>query len=71
MNPVSKRNIKNRILKLAELKSTGSPEELAYRFEISVRTLKRCVHELRSDGHDIHYCRARGTYVVNNKEYYF
>ena len=47
------------ILKLAELKCTGSPAELALRFEVSARTIKRLVKEIKADGNDISYNRGR------------
>jgi len=53
-----------RLLKLAELKSTGAPAELANRFEISERSVKRIVKELRDEGTDIRYCQASMSYVT-------
>ena len=55
-----------RILKLAELKSTGTPAELAIQLEISERSVKRLVMEMRQAGHDISYCQARRSYVLEN-----
>jgi hypothetical protein len=42
--------IKLRILRLAALKSTGRPADLAIRFNISERSVKRIVGEIRNEG---------------------
>ena len=68
MTRLERRNLKVRILRLADLKSTGSPSELAYRLGISVRSTKRYVSEIRDDGYLIRYCPVRRTYVTE-KEY--
>jgi len=57
-----------RLLKLAALESTGSPNELAFRFEISERSIKRIVREIREKGTDISYCKKRRSYVLE-KDY--
>lgn len=64
MNRFQKENIKLRLLKLAALKCTGRPADLALRFEISDRTVKRIVRELRDEGTDIRYSQLRGSYVT-------
>lgn len=53
-----------RLLKLAMLKSTGAPAELALRFEISERSVKRIVRELREEGTDLRYSQSRRSYVT-------
>jgi len=63
MTRFQKENKKVRILKLVSLKSTGNPAELALMLDISPRTTKRLIHELREDGYFIRYCRLRGSYV--------
>jgi hypothetical protein len=68
MTRIYRDNLKVRILKLADLKSTGSPDELAYRFGISKRSVKRIVGEIREDGQAIRYCHLRKSYVTE-KEY--
>ncbi len=68
MTRIEKNNLKVRILKLAALKSTGSPSELASRFEISERSVKRIVSEIREEGQEIRYCLVRRSYVTE-KEY--
>ena len=68
MTRIYRENLKVRILKLADLKSTGSPDELASRFGISNRSVKRIVGEIREDGQPIRYCHLRKSYVTE-KEY--
>jgi len=64
MTRLERGDLKARILKLADLKGTGSPAELAERFDISVRSVKRYVSEIRGDGNEIRYCPFRRTYVT-------
>lgn len=68
MNKFQKETLKVRLLKLASLKSTGAPCELALRFEISERSVKRIVREIRDDGTDIWYSQSRRSYVTD-KDY--
>jgi biotin operon repressor len=65
MNKFQKETLKVRLLKLATLKSTGAPAELALRFEISERSVKRIVKEIREEGTDIRYSRLRRSYVTD------
>lgn len=64
MNRVERESYKARILKLADLKSTGTPAELGLRFEISERSIKRLVMEIREEGNEISYCPVRRSYVT-------
>ena len=64
MNRVERKSCKARILKLADLKSTGTPAELGLRFEISERSIKRLVMEIRAEGNEINYCPVRRSYVT-------
>ena len=64
MNKSEKACIKVRILKLAKLRSTGTPAELALKFEISERTIKRIIKELREEGAVVRYDYARMSYVA-------
>ena len=64
MNKFQKKSIKERILKLSRLKSTGSPADLAFRLEISERSVKRFVKEMRDEGIDIRYSQAIMSYVI-------
>ncbi len=64
MNKFHRETIKVRILKLATLKSTGAPSDLAFRFDISERSVKRIIKELRDKGTEIRYCQSRRSYVT-------
>ncbi len=66
MNSSKREYYKARILKLAELKSTGTPAELGSQLEMSERSVKRMVMEMRQAGHDISYSPARRSYVMEN-----
>lgn len=68
MNKFQKETLKKRLLKLAILKSTGAPSELALRFEISERSVKRMVRELREEGTYLIYSQTRRSYVTD-KDY--
>jgi len=68
MSRIDRDNLKVRILKLADLKSTGSPDHLALMLGISPRSVKRIVSEIREEGQEIRYCPLRGSYVLE-KEY--
>ncbi len=68
MQRINRENLKVRILRLADLKSTGSPDDLAYRLGISKRSVKRIVSEIREEGQMIRYCPLRRSYVTE-KEY--
>jgi biotin operon repressor len=65
MNKLQKQSYKDRIVNLARLKGTGSPAELALRLEISERSVKRFVREIREEGTDIRYCQIRMSYVTD------
>jgi biotin operon repressor len=64
MNKFQKATFKVRLIKLATLKSTGAPADLALRFEISERSVKRIVKEIREEGTEIRYSQSRGSYVT-------
>ena len=64
MTRQDKEMIKLRILRLAALKSTGRPADLAIRFNISERSVKRIVGEIRKEGKKISFCRFCGSYVT-------
>jgi hypothetical protein len=57
-------NLKVRIIRLADLKSTGSPAELAAKLDVSVRSIKRFIRQIRENGQYIRYCFIRKTYVT-------
>ena len=66
MNSTKRESKKARILKLAELKSTGTPAELGLQLEMSERSIKRLVMEMRQAGHNISYSPSRRSYVTEN-----
>lgn len=66
MNKFQKETFKIRLLKLAALKCTGTPNELALRFEISERSVKRIVRELREEGTDLRFSQSRRSYVTDS-----
>jgi DeoR/GlpR family transcriptional regulator of sugar metabolism len=65
MNKSEKACIKERVLKLAKLKSTGTPADLALKFEISERTIKRIIREMRDEGAVLRYDYSRMSYVMD------
>jgi DNA-binding Lrp family transcriptional regulator len=65
MNNTERSCIKKRILKLAMLKATGTPEELANKFEISERSVKRIIKEMREEGIRIKFDYIRLSYVID------
>ncbi len=60
-----KDGLKKRISRLAELKSTGTPAELAATLNISERSVKRLIAELRKSGRDIRFSQIRNSYVTD------
>ncbi|MGE5456899.1 MAG: hypothetical protein ACM3RX_00945 [Methanococcaceae archaeon] len=64
MNKFERECCKSRILKLAEMKCTGTPAELGQRLEISSRSIKRFIMQLRAQGRDIRFCPVRKSYVT-------
>ena len=64
MTRINREHLKVRILKLATLKSTGSPADLAIRLDISERSVKRIVSEIREQGKNIKYSPLRESYVT-------
>ena len=64
MNKFEKACIKERILKLARLKCTGKPADLAIKFEISERSVKRIIREMREEGCSIRFDYTRISYVI-------
>ena len=68
MNKSEKACIKERVLKLAKLKSTGTPAELAVKFEISERTIKRIIREMREEGSVLRYDYSRMSYVIDDEQ---
>lgn len=67
MNKFQRETLKLRVVKLATLRSTGRPVELAFRLEISERSVKRLVKEIRDSGTWIRFSKARGSYVTEQE----
>jgi len=65
MNKFERACIKGRILKLAQLKCTGTPAALAAKFEISERSVKRLIKEMREEGNPLRFDYIRISYVLD------
>lgn len=65
MTNLDKKNYKIRLLKLALLKCTGTPADLAFRFGISERSVKRFVRELKDEGVNLYYCHLTVSYLTD------
>lgn len=63
MNKFDKTCIKERIIKLVKLKSTGTPSQMAQRLEISERSVKRLIKELKQEGEVKKFDHNRISYV--------
>ena len=70
MNKFEKDCVRTSVIKLASLKATGNPSELASRFGISIRTVKRIVKELRDQGINIYFDHASDSYVLKKDDIY-
>ena len=55
--------VRERIIRLVKLKSTGTPSQLAIRLEISERSVKRIIRELKREGSVSRYDHDRMSYV--------
>jgi transposase len=64
MTRFERENLKGRLLRLAALESTGTPDDVASRFGISPRSVKRIAKEAREDGYDIRFSKQIGTYIL-------
>ena len=68
MNSFQKDCIKGRIIQLAKLRATGTPAQLAMKFEISERSVKRIIRELREAGTNIRYDYNCMSYIWTENE---
>ena len=64
MDKFQKSVIKSRILNLARLRATGTPAEMALRFDTSCRTLKRIVSEMRAEGYTLVFDTYSSSYIL-------
>jgi hypothetical protein len=67
MNKFQRHALKLRLLKLASLRSTGAPADLALRFDVSERSIKRLIKEMRDEGMDIRYSQSRRSYITDHE----
>jgi ribosomal protein S25 len=63
MNKFEKACIKERIIRLVKLKSTGTPSQMAQKFEISERSVKRIIRELKEEGEVTRFDHNRVSYT--------
>ncbi len=66
MSVEARQNLKNRLIKLIDNGSTGSPCDLAKSLGIGERSVKRLVSELRGEGHNIVYSRHADSYIIKD-----
>lgn len=52
-------------IKLAQKRATGTPKELAAKFNIQERVLYRLLDSLKEDGLGFRYCRTIKSYCLN------
>ena len=52
----------NRLHDLIRRKATGTPKELARKFEVSERCIYDCIETMKSMGAPIYYCRSNQSY---------
>lgn len=53
------------VLDLIHHSGTGSPAELAHRLNISEKTVRRMINQLRQQGYNIKYCRIKKSYILS------
>jgi transcriptional antiterminator len=49
---------------LVEKASTGSPKDLAQLFNVSERTIRRMIQNLKQSELDVEFCRKRNSYIL-------
>jgi biotin operon repressor len=64
MNRTHRFQVRDKIIRLARSMNTGSPSSLGHRLDLSPRTIKRIIREIRESGIDIRYDRNRESYVI-------
>ena len=67
MNLIAKINQIKRMDRLIRMKGTGRPDQLAYRLEISVRSVYDLINTMKTLGAPIQYCHFRGSYIYENE----
>ena len=56
-----------RLHELIKRKATGTPEQLANKFGVSVGTIKNMINTLKNKGLPVRYCRDRETYYYEHE----
>ena len=64
MRKTERIQIMDEIILLARNGSTGPPASLAMKFNLSTRTIKRLIYEIRESGTDIRFSRNLDSYVI-------
>jgi predicted transcriptional regulator len=64
MTRFKKKMVKARLLRMAAMKSTGSPSDAAKKLDISERSVKRFIGELRREGQPIRFSYTIRSYVI-------
>ncbi len=71
MNLMVQINRIERLDQLIRMKSTGRPEQLADRMEISRSTLYNIIDFMKGQGADIYYCSKRQSFCYNQQVYFY
>ena len=64
MTKTKRKQIIESILNLIRLRSAGTPADLADRFGISERSIKRMISELKREGYRIIFWHGGNTYIL-------
>ena len=63
-----KKQVMDHLLDLISKGRAGNSNELSIKLGISTRTVRRCIEELRDQGHPIHYIGGcNGFYLFNDE----
>ena len=65
MTPIDFLEKRKRFIELAQKKATGTPKELAKKFNIQERVLYRLLDSLKTDGLEFRYCRTIRSYWID------
>jgi transcriptional antiterminator len=58
----------NQLQSLVLYSNTGSPKDLAKKFKISERTVRRMVDQLKNKNNPIEFCRKSNSYVLKKQK---
>ena len=64
MTKTKRELMKESILNLVRLRSAGTPADLAGRFGVSERSIKRMISELKREGYRITFWHGGNTYIL-------